>query len=295
MIDTVTTECVYKIDVVQKQFCYIKPDNLFLCNFSVKDAMRAGYDFRHKIVYPDDLLLWENMYTDILQHLKEKGEPCNTIDYFFCTFRLQRMYSIRQHPLPQMIYHRLTPVWEDNELRYFICNIGSSTRKKSGNLCVHYKDGLTYEEYNFTTKGWERKMKKKLTEPERAILMLASQGKNTKEIADILCKSPYTISNWIKRIFSKLGVHSMPEAIEIAVFHRMIYTSEQAIPEFDQLLVETPYKRIRVLLTDGVKQRIQQHLNDGKSIRQTAKQEGVSEGSIRYWKKKMKFTTTPEK
>jgi DNA-binding CsgD family transcriptional regulator len=65
-------------------------------------------------------------------------------------------------------------------------------------------------------------MKKKLTEPERAILMLARQGKNTKEIAGILCKSPETIHNQIKRIFFKLDVHSIQEAIEVATCHRMM-------------------------------------------------------------------------
>ena len=42
-------------------------------------------------------------------------------------------------------------------------------------------------------------------------------------------------------------------------------------------------------MTDEVKQSIQQCLNDGESIRQVAKIEGLSEGTIRYWIKKGKI------
>jgi hypothetical protein len=38
---------------------------------------------------------------------------------------------------------------------------------------MYSKDGLTYEEYSFTTKRWKRKTKELFTEREQAILMLA--------------------------------------------------------------------------------------------------------------------------
>lgn len=66
-------------------------------------------------------------------------------------------------------------------------------------------------------------MKELLTERERAILMLAQQGKSSSEIADILCRGHNTIRNQIKYMFSKLKIHSMQGAIELARNSHMIY------------------------------------------------------------------------
>jgi len=224
MFSSIAAESLYVLDVPRKQFCYVNPDDLLLCGFSVEDALRLGFEFYVKIVYPEDSSLLEDIRKAVFQYLTDFEEKRDEIDYFFCTFRLQRNYSFpTPHPLPQMVYHRMKHVWEDDELRYLICSVGSSTIKEAGNLRMHNKDGLTYEQYNFTTKRWKQKTKEPLTEREKAILMLAQQGKSSREIANDLCKGQNTIRNQIKPLFSKLKVHSMQEAIEVARYHCMIY------------------------------------------------------------------------
>lgn len=223
MFSSVTTDSLYVLDIQQRQFCYIKADDFLLCGHSVEDALRLGYDFYPKIVYPEDLSLFTDMRKAVLQYLKYFEKKRDNIDCFSCTFRLQRTYSFISRPLPQMIYHQMKPVWVDNELRYLICSVGSSTMNESGNLCLHNKDRLTFEEYNFTTKRWKQNEKEVFTERERAILMLAGQGKNSSEIANDLCKGQYTIRNQIKPILSRLKVHSMQEAIEVACNNCMLY------------------------------------------------------------------------
>ena len=125
-----------------------------------------------------------------------------------------------------------------------------------------------------------------VTERERAILMLAQQCKSTKKIADDLCRGCNTIRNQLKPLFSKLGVHSMQKVINFAPNHRMLYVSKQAMPKHKQQSIEAPRKRTRILITDDMKQRIQQYLDDHMSMRQAAKIEGISANAIRYWIKK---------
>lgn len=216
MFSAITTECFYVLDIPRKQFLYIKPDDLFLCGYSVEEAMKLGCDFYSKVVYPEDLSLWMEILMIIFQQMDELKEKRGEIDYLSCSFRLVRRYSFLPRPMPQMVYHRMTPIWVNDKLRYLVCLLDSSTVKNAGNLCIYNKNGLAYEEYNFTTKHWKRKKKGMFTERERAILMLAEQGKTTKEIAEVLCKGHNTIRNQIKRIFSKLNVHSILEAIDIA-------------------------------------------------------------------------------
>lgn len=149
--------------------------------------MKLGYDFYSKVVYPEDLSLWTEIVMIIFQRMDELKEKREEIDYLSCSFRLVRRYSFLSHPMPQMIYHRMVPIWVNDKLRYLVCSLDSSTVKKAGNLCMYNKNGLAYEEYNFTTKRWKRKKKGVFTEREMAILMLARQGKTTKEIAEVLC------------------------------------------------------------------------------------------------------------
>ena len=234
LFSAIMTDSLYVLDIQKEQFCYIKPDNLFLCGFSVEDALKLGYNFYSKIICSEDLHLWADVRKAIVQYLINFEDKKDNIDYFFCTFRLQRSYSFfMPRLLQQMVHHYIKPVWENNELRYFICSVGSSTVKKSGNLRMYSKDVLIYEEYNLKTKRWKQKTKEFLTEREQAILMLAQQGKNSKEIADYLYRGHNTIRNQIKPLFSKLNVHSIKEAIELTNNHHILYTMKSGITKIN--------------------------------------------------------------
>jgi hypothetical protein len=110
LFSSITTESIYVLDIPRKQFVYIKPDDLFLCGYPVEDALREGFEFYSKIVYPEDLSLWVNICKAILRYLKDFEGKRDEIDYFSCTFRLQRNYSSLVPPLPQMVYHRMKPI-----------------------------------------------------------------------------------------------------------------------------------------------------------------------------------------
>ncbi|MFS2677223.1 hypothetical protein [Parabacteroides distasonis] len=59
VFSSIITDSFYVLDIVQKQFIYIKPDDLFLCGHSVKEAMELGYDFFSRVIHPEDLPLWK--------------------------------------------------------------------------------------------------------------------------------------------------------------------------------------------------------------------------------------------
>ncbi|MCD7914869.1 MAG: hypothetical protein LUG96_06165 [Tannerellaceae bacterium] len=141
---------------------------------SIEDVIREECDFYLKIVYPDDLSLWREMWNTILQYLKKFKERREEIDYFTFTFRLQHNF-LPSSPrfLQQMVSSRIKPMWDGDKLRYFICLVESSTIKEAGNLRMYNRDHLTYEEYNFICKRWKQQRKMTLTKRESIILMLA--------------------------------------------------------------------------------------------------------------------------
>ena len=290
MLSAISTASFYLVDIRNRQFCYVQPNDLFLCGYTPKEALALGYGFYLKVVHPDDLPLWASIHRLVLHYIERNEDKWDEIDYFSCTFRLQRKVSFLTRPLPHMICHRIKPVWEDTKLRYLICSVDSSIVKKAGNLRLYNKDGITCKEYNFVSKKWKEKTIELLTEREKAILMLAQQGQGTKEIADNLCKSFHTIHNQLTELFFKLEVHSIMEALDLASNRRMIYVRKHDLKEQEQPPVKAPQKRYRTLITDDMMHRIQTYLDGGLSIRKAADKEGISESAIRYWKGLKKIT-----
>ena len=62
-----------------------------------------------------------------------------------------------------------------------------------------------------------------LSDREKEILALLSKGKSYKMIADELKISFYTVDSHIRKIYEKLHVHSMTEAVDKARRSRLIY------------------------------------------------------------------------
>jgi len=288
-LSSITTERFYVIDIEAEKICHVQSDNLFLCGYSSDDALNHGYDFYSKIVYPKDLSLWTDMRKAVLGYLKGSDENLDEVDYFSCTFRLQRKYFFPSPNLfQQMVYHRMKPVWENEGMRYLICCVGSSTAIESGNLRMYLKDRLTCKDYNTRTQKWKPTKIKPLTERERAILMLSQQGKSSADIAGDFHKGHNTIRNQKTALFSKLRVHSIQEAVEFAFDHRLMYPKQEA-PKPKQQAFEVLRKRKRTLLTPDIFQRIQQALDNGLSIRHAARLEGIAPSAICYWIKHEKL------
>jgi len=223
MTASITTESLYVINLEHRQFCYISPNASFLCGHSIEEALKLGYNLYPKIIYPKDLELAKKIYSVLLQHLNHIKDKKDEICYFSHTLRFQQKYSFLSKPLPQMVYHRIKPVWTNDKLHYFICSVGCSVVKEPGHARIYYKDGLSYDEYNFNTKRWKQMTVESLTENDRAILMLARQGKSAKEISDILYLGYQTIRNRLTALFERFDVNSMLEATIYATNRRMIF------------------------------------------------------------------------
>ena len=134
LFSSLTAGSIYVLDVQQRQLCYVSPSASFLHNHTVEEALSLGYDFFHKIIHPEDLPLWQKIHKAIIHFLKHVVERPDEVSYFTCTLRMLQKYSFRPRPLSQMVFKRITPVWQDLGLRYLFCSVTSSTAKEAGNL-----------------------------------------------------------------------------------------------------------------------------------------------------------------
>ena len=79
----------------------------------------------------------------------------------------------------------------------------------------------------------------------------------------------------------------MQEALEFAAYYRMLHPRGEVRSQTGN---DEQTKRSYVLYADEKKQRVQQHLCDGISIRRSADMESVPESTVRDWIKKGKIT-----
>jgi DNA-binding NarL/FixJ family response regulator len=61
-----------------------------------------------------------------------------------------------------------------------------------------------------------------LTARQREVLQLLAEGRNVKEIADLLCVSPRTVEFHKYKMMQELGLHSTPELALYAVKHGIV-------------------------------------------------------------------------
>ncbi|WP_290456581.1 response regulator transcription factor, partial [Muribaculum intestinale] len=79
-----------------------------------------------------------------------------------------------------------------------------------------------YFEYNRNTRRWDKRQMPTLTDGEKAVLTLSIQGYTMSEIAARICLSPDTIKKYRQRIFEKLDVRNISEAIVAATNNKLL-------------------------------------------------------------------------
>lgn len=278
MFSVVITGSFYILDISKRRFIYVKPDDLFLCGYSVEEAMKLNLDLYSQIIHPEDLPLWNKFLEIIPQHLQTLQEKRNEIDHISCIFRLIRRNSFTKNPISQMVYQRMIPVWKNETISYLICSVENVSYKKNG-FYLRYKNSPTYEKYEPATGSWRTHTTIFLNEREQVLLILSQQGLSSNQIADTLCRSKHTIQNQIKSLFIKLDVHSMQDAVETANHCNLLQPYKEKKINFPDRAMYIPEKKIgKKLICE-----IQILLDKGKSIRSIASIIGIAESTIRSW------------
>ncbi len=76
--------------------------------------------------------------------------------------------------------------------------------------------------YDMSDKSWRKSNEEKLTEAEKSIIVQASRGLTVAEIAANLYKSTDAVKSAKKRMFQKLGVKNMAQAMMHATNHKLL-------------------------------------------------------------------------
>lgn len=190
---------------------------MFLCGLSPERVKELGYRF-YPFVPEDEqpLLLTLNkagfaFYNDI---------PVQERKDWYISYDFHLLNGGKKI----LVNHKLTPLalTSDGRIWLALCVVSAATHTEAGHIEMHRVGSSEYFEYSAVSRKWVKKQMPSLTDGEKSVLTLSIQGYTMSEIADKICLSPDTIKKYRKRIFEKLDVRNISEAIVAATNNKLL-------------------------------------------------------------------------
>ncbi|MBS9766941.1 MAG: response regulator transcription factor [Flavobacteriaceae bacterium] len=215
----ITYSSIYVIDYEKKGFEFVSHNPLFLCGHTPKEVAEMGYSFYFKYVTEEDLdllLKINKVGFDFYDKLPMEERLLYTISYDF--------HLKNKEGKTILVNQKLTPIYLNSEGKIWkaICIVSLSTEQKSGNIKI-YKQGNN-EKFSYDLEGdfWKKEEKINLSTREKEILTYSARGFTISQIAETIFVSENTVKFHRKKMFEKLGVSNISEAIFFATNNKLI-------------------------------------------------------------------------
>jgi DNA-binding CsgD family transcriptional regulator len=214
-----TYESVYVIDYEKMCFEYVSENPLFLCGYSAEEVLNLGYEFYFRNVSENDLELLAQINEagfDFYETLPTDRKKEYSITYDF--------HLINKNGKNILINHKLTPLFltSDQKIWKAMCIVSISHHQQSGNVFIKKQGSDEIWELDLDNTTWRKSAKPTLTEREIEILRLHAQGLTINQIADKIFVAPDTVKYYRRRIFERLSVTNIVEALAYAVNSKII-------------------------------------------------------------------------
>lgn len=217
--ERVSYQSIYLIDYQSRSFEYVSENPLFLCGHRAVEVEKMGYAFYFNYVLESDL--------DLLLRINSIG-----FEFFDGIVRSERTsYTIsydfhlkNNDNKVILINHKLTPIYLNSEGKLWkaLCIVSLSSEQESGNIRVYKNGEDVISAYDLDKKCWIKKEKTTLSDREKEILQLSTSGFTINQIAEKLFISPDTVKFHRKKLFEKLEVSNISEAIAYVTTHKLI-------------------------------------------------------------------------
>ncbi|PZR19238.1 MAG: helix-turn-helix transcriptional regulator [Flavobacterium psychrophilum] len=214
-----TYESVYVIDYEKMSFEYVSDNPLFLCGYTAAEVQEMGYDFYFRHVPENDLEMLgiiNEVGFDFYERLPIEEKKNYSITYDF--------HLINKDNKKVLINHKLTPLLltAEGKLWKSLCAVSISNHKTTGNIEIYKQGSDEMWTLNIQSKVWQKSSKASLTKKEIQVLQLHAQGLTINEIAEKLHVAPDTIKYYRRKIFERLNVSNILEALSYAVNRKII-------------------------------------------------------------------------
>lgn len=214
-----TYKSIYVIDYEKKGFEYVSENPLFLCGHTAEEVQEMGYLFYFNYVIPEDveLLLKANTVGfNFYEKIPLKERIYHSISYDF--------HLKNQEGKTFLINQKLTPIFLTDEGKIWkaICIISLSNEQNSGNIKIYKKGENKVFKYDLKNNFWKTEKEVELSNREKEILKFSVRGFTINEMAESMYVSPDTVKFHRRKLFEKLEVTNISEAIIYATNNKLI-------------------------------------------------------------------------
>lgn len=197
---------VYVFDYFKRSIVYASKNMLFWCGISDEEIYKNGYDTYLKYIPENDLKMLVDINNAAFDFFN-KNISYQQLDYSLSYDFHVRNFMVNQHYTPVLV--------KNNKIWIALCLICPSSKKTSGNVIM--KTGNGNYKYSFEMKKWVLQPTLTLSDKEKLIIRYSAQGYSMKEIAARTFSSENTIKIQKQKLFKKLNVVSISEAIRSCI------------------------------------------------------------------------------
>lgn len=211
--------CVFILDIENEKINFLSENPYLHGGLNSHEIEKLGYNYYRKYIRKEDL--------GVFRAVKSSG-----FKFFECltveekkTYTLTFDFHVKNcDHYGLLVNHAITPVElnENGDIIKMVCAVSYSHNRTAGNICISSSRSDTDWKYNIFTGKWSGEPKIILKDREMDIIRLCLQGLNIEEIADRLCVSPNTVKFHRSKLFDKIGVNNISEAISYVKSHKLI-------------------------------------------------------------------------
>lgn len=199
---------------------------VFIVDFHRQNFLYASSSsaYLRGITGESDEVLGKNLYFDFLPQDEEEmlkeiiGKSFELFHSFPVEERsdwtLSYYFHLCNGGKKRLIMHKITPLElaDGGRVWLALCTFAISSRKEAGYPTMRRNKHQDYFFYSLKNRVWYYREGIDLSNMEREILLLSSQGFTMKEIARRVCRSEDSIKASKRVLFAKLGVKNITEA-----------------------------------------------------------------------------------
>ncbi|WP_415329002.1 response regulator transcription factor [Chryseobacterium sp. MMS23-Vi53] len=205
-----TYTSIYVIDYEKQGFEFVSDNALFLCGNTPDEVLQMGYAFYFKHVPENDLQMLLKINTagfDFYEKIPFAERKEYSISYDFHIKNQEGRMILINHKLTPMFLTKQGKIWKA------ICIVSLSSGKEAGNVKIYKKGENKVYNYDLKADAWKVSEQVSLSKREKEILQLSTRGLTINEIADTIFVSPDTVKFHRRKLFDKLEVTNISEAI----------------------------------------------------------------------------------
>ncbi len=213
-VSRVTRQSIYLVDFYKGRITYISENPIILAGISPKEIKELNKNFNEKKISEEENRMIIKITAEWLKFME------NIPVEEKCLYSVKYDYEINNIILNVC----MSPAFLSKEGRPWLvlCNSMISTNATSGNVIISKEKTSKIWKFCFKQDKWEESNCISFSEIEKEVLRLSLQGKKEKEICREIYRSIDGLKSMKKKIFKKMEVANITEAVSYAINHGVI-------------------------------------------------------------------------